>query len=141
MRYGWATQNPILPVRTSSKQLRDPDLLTADEFKDLLRELNHRERILVLLAGSTTLRRGEMRRNQNGCFAQTRAGAGDGPRRVEEMESDVALSGGEGFSVSFNSEKRESASSAGHDPEEPHSTSLGAIGRRQEDWLALIPSW
>ena len=60
MRYGWASQNPITPVRTSSKRLQDPDLLTDEEFRNLLRELDKRERVMVLLAGSTALRRGEM---------------------------------------------------------------------------------
>ena len=60
MRYGWASQNPITPVRASSKRLQDPDLLTAEEFRNLLRELDPRERVMVLLAGSTALRRGEL---------------------------------------------------------------------------------
>jgi integrase len=60
MRYGWASQNPITSVRTSSKRLKDPDLLTAEEFRHLLGELDQRERVMVLLAGSTALRRGEM---------------------------------------------------------------------------------
>jgi integrase len=60
MRYGWAAQNPIKSVRTSSQRLQDPDLLTPKEFRDLLRELEDRERVMVLLAGSTALRRGEM---------------------------------------------------------------------------------
>jgi integrase len=60
MRYGWATQNPIKSVRTSSQRLKDPDLLTPKEFRDLLRELEPRERTMVLTVGSTGLRRGEM---------------------------------------------------------------------------------
>jgi integrase len=60
MRYGWATQNPITSVRASSQRLQDPDLLTTEEFRSLLRELDDRERVMVLLAGSTALRRGEM---------------------------------------------------------------------------------
>ena len=60
MRYGWAFQNPITAVRTSSKRLRDPDLLSPEEFRNLLRELGQREQVMVLLAGSTALRRGEM---------------------------------------------------------------------------------
>ena len=60
MRYRWASQNPITPVRTSSKRLQDPDLLTCEEFRDLLRVLDQRERVMVLLAGSTALRRGEL---------------------------------------------------------------------------------
>ena len=60
MRYGWASQNPITPVRTSSKRLKDPDLLTSEEFRNLLSILDPRERVMVLLAGSTALRRGEL---------------------------------------------------------------------------------
>jgi integrase len=60
MRYGWAIQNPITPVRTSSQRLKDPDLLTPEEFQSLLHELDDRERAMVLLDGSTALRRGEM---------------------------------------------------------------------------------
>src|SRR5438132_905867 len=33
MRYGWASENPITPVRSSSKRLQDPDLLTCEEFR------------------------------------------------------------------------------------------------------------
>jgi integrase len=47
-------------VRASSQRLKDPDLLTTEEFRSLLRELGDRERVMVLLAGSTALRRGEM---------------------------------------------------------------------------------
>jgi integrase len=60
MRYGWALQNPITSVRASSKRLQDPDLLTSEEFRNLLRVLDKRERVMVLLAGSTALRRGEL---------------------------------------------------------------------------------
>ena len=60
LRYGWLNQNPITSVRTSSQRLQDPDLLTTEEFRSLLCELEDRERVMVLLAGSTALRRGEM---------------------------------------------------------------------------------
>ncbi len=60
IRYGWATQNPITAVRTSAKRMKDPEILTTQEFRDLVRELNERERVIVLLAGSTALRRGEL---------------------------------------------------------------------------------
>jgi len=60
LRYGWATQNPITAVRTSAKRLKDPEILTTEEFRDLVRELDQRERVIVLLAGSTALRRGEL---------------------------------------------------------------------------------
>ncbi|HEY3703932.1 MAG TPA: tyrosine-type recombinase/integrase [Terracidiphilus sp.] len=60
IRYEWATRNPIAAVRTSSKRLRVPDILTAEEFQALVQELPPRARLMVLLAGSTGLRRGEM---------------------------------------------------------------------------------
>ncbi len=60
IRYEWAARNPITTVRTSAKRLRTPDILIAEEFQALLPELSQRERVMVLLAGSTGLRRGEL---------------------------------------------------------------------------------
>jgi integrase len=60
IRYEWASRNPITAVRTSAKRLRTPDILTAGEFQALLLELSQRERVMVLLDGSTGLRRGEL---------------------------------------------------------------------------------
>jgi integrase len=40
--------------------LREPDVLTPAEFQTLLQELPLRERVAVLLAGSTGLRRSEL---------------------------------------------------------------------------------
>ena len=60
IRYEWAARNPITPVRTSAKRLRIPDILTAGEFQALVSVLSQRERVMVLLAGSTGLRRGEL---------------------------------------------------------------------------------
>ena len=60
IRNEWAARTPISSVRTSSKRLRTPDILTGDEFQALLLELHHRERVMVLLAGTTGLRRGEL---------------------------------------------------------------------------------
>lgn len=60
IRNEWASRNPISSVRTSAKRLRTPDILTAGEFQALLLELHQRERVMVLLAGSTGLRRGEL---------------------------------------------------------------------------------
>ena len=60
IRYGWASRNPITPVRTSAKRLRTPDILSPEEFQALLQERSKRERIMVLLAGATGLRRGEL---------------------------------------------------------------------------------
>jgi integrase len=60
MRHEWFDRNPISKVRTSSKRLRETDVLTPEEFAALLPELNLRERAMVILAGSTGLRRSEL---------------------------------------------------------------------------------
>lgn len=60
IRHEWISFNPISKVRTSAKRLREPDVLTPAEFQSLLRELPLRERAMVMLAGSTGLRRSEM---------------------------------------------------------------------------------
>lgn len=60
IRYEWAARNPISAVRTSSKRLRTPDILAPEEFQSLIQELPERARVIVLLAGTTGLRRGEL---------------------------------------------------------------------------------
>jgi len=60
IRFEWAARNPITAVRTSSKRLRIPDILTAEEFQALVEALPRRARVVVLLDGSTGLRRGEL---------------------------------------------------------------------------------
>jgi len=60
IRNGWAAHNPIESVRTPSKRLREPEILTPEEARALLRELHQRERTMVLLDASTGLRRGEL---------------------------------------------------------------------------------
>ncbi len=60
IRYEWASRNPITAVRTSAKRLRVPDILAPEEFQALLLELSHRERVMVMLDGTTGLRRGEL---------------------------------------------------------------------------------
>ena len=60
IRYEWLTFNPIGRVRTSQKRLRDKDILTPDEFQRLVQHLSVRDRAMVLLIGSTGLRRSEM---------------------------------------------------------------------------------
>ena len=52
--------NPISKVRCSAKRLRELDVLTPGEFQALLRELPLRERVMVMIAGSTGLRRSEL---------------------------------------------------------------------------------
>lgn len=59
-RYGMISTNPIQGVRCSSKRLREPDVLTPEEFKRLADELPMRERVMVQLAGTTGLRRSEL---------------------------------------------------------------------------------
>lgn len=52
--------NPIQSVRCSAKRLQDPDILTPEEFNRLVEQLPQRERVMVLLAGTTGLRRSEL---------------------------------------------------------------------------------
>jgi len=59
-RYGMILTNPIQAVRSSAKRLREPDILTPEEFNSLVEELPVRERVMVLLAGTTGLRRSEL---------------------------------------------------------------------------------
>lgn len=60
MRHEWIDRNPITKVRTSSKRLRETDVLTPGEFAALIPELELREKAMVMLAGSTGLRRSEL---------------------------------------------------------------------------------
>jgi integrase len=60
IRYEWLTFDPISKVRTSSIPLREKDVLSLEQFQALLGELSVRDRAMVLLAGSTGLRRSEM---------------------------------------------------------------------------------
>ena len=60
IRYEWSSRNPISSVRTSAKRQRIPDVLTTEEFQALIPELPQRARVIVLLDGSTGLRRGEI---------------------------------------------------------------------------------
>jgi len=60
IRYEWIHHNPITKVRCSAKRLREPDVLTPAEFLALLAELPLREKAMVMLAGSTGLRRSEL---------------------------------------------------------------------------------
>lgn len=60
IRHQWIQFNPISKVRCSAIRQREPDVLTPEEFQALLPKLDVRERAMVLLAGSTGLRRSEM---------------------------------------------------------------------------------
>jgi integrase len=60
IRHEWMDRNPITKVRVSAKRLREPDVLTPAEFASLITMLDLRERAMVMLAGSTGLRRSEL---------------------------------------------------------------------------------
>jgi len=60
IRHEWTDRNPISKVRTSAKRLREPDVLSPAEFAAILPELELRERAMVMLVGSTGLRRSEL---------------------------------------------------------------------------------
>jgi site-specific recombinase XerD len=60
IRNEWIDFNPISKVRCSAKRLRSPDVITPQEFQALLSELQLREQAMVMLAGSTGLRRSEL---------------------------------------------------------------------------------
>ena len=56
MRWGWLDKNPVTLVRCSSKRLRRPDILSAEEFRDLLAALPDRERLMGTICATTGLR-------------------------------------------------------------------------------------
>lgn len=60
IRHEWITFNAISKVRCSSKRLREPDVLAPTEFGALVKVLPVREQAMVMLAGSTGLRRAEL---------------------------------------------------------------------------------
>jgi integrase len=60
IRHEFLTFNPITKVRCSAIRLKDPAILSPSEFRSLLPHLPLRERAMVMLAGSTGLRRSEM---------------------------------------------------------------------------------
>jgi integrase len=60
VRHEWMDRNPITKVGTSAKRQREPDVLSPAELASLLAELGLRERAMVMLAGSTGLRRSEL---------------------------------------------------------------------------------
>ncbi len=60
IRHEWTLANPITLVRCSAERLRVPDVLTPVELRALLSRLEQRDRAMVLLAGSTGLRRSEL---------------------------------------------------------------------------------
>jgi integrase len=60
IRHEWMDRNPITKVRVSAKRLREPDVLSPAEIASLIAVLDLRERAMVMLAGSTGLRRSEL---------------------------------------------------------------------------------
>ncbi len=59
-RHEMIASNPIRGVRCSAKREREPDVLLPAEFALLLSELPERERVMVLIAGTTGVRRSEL---------------------------------------------------------------------------------
>lgn len=59
IRWSWLDQNPVMMVRVSSKRLRRPDALTAEEFRALLAGLPDRQRLLGMNCATTGVRTGE----------------------------------------------------------------------------------
>lgn len=60
IRHEWIHRNPITKVRASAKRLREPDVLSPAELSVLIAELPLREKAMVMVAGSTGLRRSEL---------------------------------------------------------------------------------
>jgi integrase len=60
IRHEWTHRNPITKVRASAKRLREPDVLSPAELSASISELPLREKAMVMLAGSTGLRRSEL---------------------------------------------------------------------------------
>lgn len=60
IRYEWTERNPIRFVRQSAKRERTPDVLTPDEFKALLAELDGPYYVMAFLAAVTGLRVSEL---------------------------------------------------------------------------------
>jgi integrase len=60
MRYEWTDRNPIRLVRQSAKRERTPDVLTAEEIKSLLSQLQGPYYVMAFLAAVTGLRVSEL---------------------------------------------------------------------------------
>jgi integrase len=60
MRYEWAEKNPIRLVRQSAKRERTPDVLTAEEIRALLSQLEGPYYVMAFLAAVTGLRVSEL---------------------------------------------------------------------------------
>src|ERR1700693_3975245 len=60
MRYEWTDKNPIRLVRQSAKRQKTPDVLTAEEIRALLAELDGPYYVMAFLAAVTGLRVSEL---------------------------------------------------------------------------------
>jgi integrase len=60
MRYEWTDRNPIKLVRQSAKRQSTPDVLTAEELRALLNELDGPYYVMALMAAVTGLRVSEL---------------------------------------------------------------------------------
>ncbi|SEG46906.1 Site-specific recombinase XerD [Bryocella elongata] len=60
MRYQWVATNPIALVRSSSKRVNAPDILTPLEIQAIVAELSEPARTVTKLAAITGMRRGEL---------------------------------------------------------------------------------
>jgi len=60
IRYESINFNPISKVRCSAIRVKEPDVLSPEEFRSILPHLPLRERAMVMLVGSTGLRRSEL---------------------------------------------------------------------------------
>jgi integrase len=60
IRWGWLDKNPVAMVRVSSKRLRRPDVLTAEEFRLLLAALPERDQLMGMICATTGMRIGEV---------------------------------------------------------------------------------
>ncbi len=163
IRHEWMDRNPISKVRTSAKRLREPDVLSPAEFASILPELELRERAMVMLVGSTGLRRSELvaltwsdidlelmqgpcspllraeslRRHEDRSEPQTRSAAPGGGEVPGSMEARVALCCRARLHLPVVAEARQTASFAGH-PAQEGDPSRDSAGRYQgqEHWVA-----
>lgn len=59
-RYEFVATNPVSLVRQSAVRLKEPEVLTPEEVRALLDELDNPARTIVHLAATTGIRRGEL---------------------------------------------------------------------------------
>jgi site-specific recombinase XerD len=158
IRHEWLTFNPISRVRTSQKRLRDKDVLAPDEFQKLVQNLSVRDRAMVLLIGSTGLRRSEMialtwsdlnlrtisqcseilcpkpnRKDENRVVLPSRASSSCCAQRALGMEKAIAVCQRSGFSVPLHLAQRKDPSQPRQHFGEEHSA---CACQRRHRWQA-----